>query len=175
MLSKLKIKLDVNSKDIRFNSGSLFQGFLMENIEGDYAKDLHNLKINPYSQYINVTKEETTWNISAISREAYEKIISPILDLDEIIIKDKNLKIKILDKSINIIKREDFIEKNLFEIFDSREINFKFLTPTAFKRDNRYLFIPEPTLIFQNLIRKFDSSGEEEIFSYDLLEEFLQH
>ena len=63
MLSKLKIKLDVNSKDIGFNSGSLFQGFLMENIDGDYAKDLHNLKINPYSQYINVTKEETTWNI----------------------------------------------------------------------------------------------------------------
>lgn len=171
MLSKLKIKLDANSKNIGFNSGSLFQGFLMEKIDGDYAKDLHNLKINPYSQYINVTKEETTWNISATSREAYEKIISPILDLDEIIIKDKNLKIKILDKSLNIIKREDLIEKNLFESFDSKEINFKFLTPTAFKRENRYIFIPEPTLIFQNLIRKFDSSGEEEIFSYDLLEE----
>lgn len=171
MFSKLKIKIDVDSKDIGYNSGSLFQGFLMENINSDYAEYLHKLKVNPYSQYINKTKDETYWNIATTNKEAYEKIINPILSLDEIIIKDKDLKLKILDKSLNIIKREDFIEKNLFESVDSKEINFNFLTPTAFKRDNRYVIIPEPALIFQNLIRKFDSSGEEEIFSYDLLEE----
>ena len=171
MFSKLKIKIDVDSKDIGYNSGSLFQGFLMENINNDYAEYLHKLKVNPYSQYINKTKDETYWNIATTNKEAYEKIINPILSLDEIIIKDKDLKLKILDKSLNIIKREDFIEKNLFESIDSKEINFNFLTPTAFKRGNRYVIIPEPVLIFQNLIRKFDSSGEEEIFSYDLLEE----
>ena len=171
MFSKLKIKLDINSREIGYNSGSLFQGFLMENIESDYANNLHTLKINPYSQYINRTKEGTYWNIGATNREAYEKIISPILELDEVIIKDKDVKLKILDKSLNIIKREDFIEKNLFENFDSKEIVFNFITPTAFKRDNRYVIIPEPALIFQNLIKKFDSSGEEKIFSYDLLDE----
>lgn len=171
MFSKLKIKLDIDGKEIGYNSGSLFQGFLMEKIEPEYASKLHNLTTNPYSQYINRTKEGTYWNISATNREAYEKIITPILELDHVIIEDKDLKLKILDKNLNIIKREDFIEKNLFESFDSKEVEFKFLTPTAFKKNNRYVIIPEPGLIFQNLIRKFDSSGEEEIFSYDLLQE----
>lgn len=171
MFSKLKIKINIDSKNIGYNSGSLFQGFLMENIMNNYADHLHNLKINPYSQYIERSKYGTYWNITTTNREAYEKIIIPLLSLDEIIIKDKDLELKILDRNLNIIKREDFIEKNLFESFDSREINFKFLTPTAFKKNNRYVIIPEPGLIFQSLIRKFDSSGEEKIFSYDLLEE----
>lgn len=171
MFSKLKIQLDINSRDIGYNSGSLFQGIIMENIESEYADKLHNLKTNPYSQYINRTKEGTYWNIAVTNREAYEKIIGPILDLDEVIIKDRDVKLKILGKSLSIVKREDFIEKKLFENFDSREINFNFLTPTAFKKDNRYVIVPEPALIFQNLIKKFDSSGEEKIFSYDLLDE----
>lgn len=171
MFSKLKIKLDIDRKEIGYNSGSLFQGFLMEKIETEYASALHNFKTNPYSQYINRTKDGTYWNISATNREAYEKIIIKVLELDEVIIEDKDLKIKILDKSLNTIKREDFIEKNLFENIDSKEIDFDFLTPTAFKKNNRYAIVPDPALIFQNLIRKFDSSGEEEIFSYDLLNE----
>lgn len=171
MFSKLKVKLDIDSKDIGYNSGSSFQGFLMEKIEPEYASKLHNLTTNSYSQYINRTKEGTYWNISATNREAYEKIITKILELDEVVIEDKDLKLKILDKNLTVIKREDFIEKNLFENIDSKEIDFKFVTPAAFKKNNRYVIIPDPALIFQSLIRKFDSSGEEEMFSYDLLEE----
>lgn len=171
MLSTLKLKIDTNSKDIGYNSGSLFQGIIMENIEVEYAEKLHNLKINPYSQYVNRTKDGTYWNISTTNKEAYEKIICPILELDKFFINDKGIELKILEKNLNTVKRDDFIEKNLFENFDSRELTFNFLTPTAFRRDNRYIFLPEPALIFQNLIRKFDSTGEEEMFSYELLRE----
>lgn len=171
MLSSLKIKLDNIDEIIGYNWGSLFQGVLMENIDSQYADKLHKLKVNPYSQYIKRSKEGTYWIISTTNREAYEKIISPILEVDKVVLKNKNLEIKIADKFLNIIKREEFIEKNLFDNNNKQKIIFNFLTPTAFKKDGIYVILPEPELIFQNLIRKFDESGDETIFSHDLLNE----
>lgn len=170
LLSRLKLKLCIDSEDIGYNSGSLFQGVLMEKIDSDYAFKLHNLEINPYSQFIKKSSFGTFWCISATNEEAYQKIISPLLKLDKIFLEKKNLEIKISEKKLERISRSDFVEKNLFKNSNERII-FNFLTPTAFKRDNRYIIIPEPYLIFQNLMRKFDSTGKDEIFSPELLEE----
>lgn len=171
MLSKLKIKLDIDSRDIGYNSGSLFQGVLMEKIDREFGSKLHNLTANPYSQFIRRSSEGTIWQVSTTNREAYEKILLPLLELDKIFLKNKNQELKILEKTLETVPREEFIEENLFGKENADRIIFNFVTPTAFKKDNRYIIIPEPGLIFQNLIRKFDSSGGEQIFSYELLDE----
>ncbi len=171
LLSKLKIKLDINSGDIGYNSGSLFQGVLMEKIDMEFGLKLHNLPTNPYSQFIRRSIEGTFWQISTTNKEAYEKVLLPLMHLDKVFLKNKNMELKILEKTLETVSREEFIEENLFEKEDNSRIIFNFVTPTAFKRDNRYIIIPEPGLIFQNLIRKFDASGKEQLFSYELLNE----
>lgn len=171
MLSKLMMKLDPGASNIGYNSGSLFQGVIMENIDSKYADKLHNLPYNPYSQYILKNNEELYWVICGVSYEAYENVILPLLELNTIEIKNKNIEIEMKDKKLETINRERFISEELFNSEVKSRASFHFVTPTAFKSNNKYVFIPTSRYIYQSLMNKFDSSGREEVFSIDILDE----
>ncbi len=171
MLSKLMIKLDNQVSNIGYNSGSIFQGIIMETIETDYANKLHHLSYNPYAQYILRKNNALYWMISGINHEAYENIILPLLELNKVLLKNKNLEIEVLDKKLTTINRERFIGEELFHSEIKNRVSFNFISPTAFKSNNRYIFMPNSRYIYQSLMHKFDSSGKEEVFSIDLLNE----
>ena len=115
MLSQLKIQLEDENKVLGYNSGSIFQGLIMEIIDPDYGERLHHLSINPYSQYIKRTKKGAEWIITTLNQEAYEKIITPLLEVDQIDLKKKELKLSIYDRELKKLSRQAFVEKHLFE------------------------------------------------------------
>lgn len=171
MLSQLKIRLDYQGDKLGYNAGSLFQGLLMETIDSAYGKLLHSLSNNPYSQYVYRNQEGTYWILSACNKTAYKEIIQPIIKKDTFYLKKKEKELKVLDRELKMISRTGFIENHLFSQDVKESLILTFRTPTAFKRKNRYVIVPEPGLIFQSLMKKFDDSGEEKIFSEELLEE----
>lgn len=170
MLTHLRLKLDLKEKGLSYQSSYLFQGVLMEIIDTNIAEILHNLPYNPYSQWLEINRDIGYWNIYGLNEFAYENIIKPILDIEYIYLENKNAKIDIKDINLSKKPRGKLIEENLFGE-NSRNIDIKFKSPTSFKRDNRYVIFPDSRLIFQNLMKKFDATGEETVFSYELLED----
>ena len=59
MYAKLRIELD--SSQISYQQSSNLQGVLMEQIDTDYAQELHQYSLNPYSQYVVKEKDKTVW------------------------------------------------------------------------------------------------------------------
>lgn len=175
MFSKLIMKLDIDNNNIVYNSSSIFQGFLMETINRAYAEKLHDLSYNPYSQFIYKNKEGTFWIVTSLNTDAHDNIINPLLEIEKVNLKNKNLEINISNKNLEIIKRENLIGSYLFEDNPQRRFNFNFKTPTAFKSQGKYVIIPNSRLIFQNLMKKFDSSGKEQIYSNELMDSISNH
>ena len=56
MYAKLRIELD--SSQISYQQSSNLQGVLMEQIDTDYAQELHQYSLNPYSQYVVKEKDK---------------------------------------------------------------------------------------------------------------------
>ncbi|MDO5719054.1 MAG: CRISPR-associated endoribonuclease Cas6 [Tissierellia bacterium] len=173
MLSSLRFKLSSNGKCLGYQSSSLFQGVLMESISDYTAEDLHNYIYNPYSQFIE-RDDYSYWCIRGINEYAEENILKPLIGMKTIFLKNKNMDLKVLDMKYETINRNEFIEKYLFGEANNK-IDFSFITPTAFRSEGRYIVVPSTRLIFQSLMKKFDESGKEKIFSYDLLEDMEKH
>ena len=79
MLSSLNIELEGKIEKSRNDLlGSLFQGFIMENIDTDYADTLHVSTLHPYSQYVTMTDDKIIWTLNTLNAEAKEKIADKI-------------------------------------------------------------------------------------------------
>ena len=89
MYAKLRIELD--SSQISYQQSSNLQGVLMEQIDTDYAQELHQYSLNPYSQYVVKEKDKTVWYICTVNEEAYENIILPLEELKQITIRIQTL------------------------------------------------------------------------------------
>ena len=153
---------------------SLMQGVIMDRIDPAYARRLHDSSIHPYSQYVEEQEGEILWHIQALTREAEEEVIGPLLDSSfkgaELLHRQETLIAK--DKMIRSTSYEELIEG--FYLGDcGRNLNLQIRTPMAFKQNGKYCIFPTPRLIFQSLMLRFDAcSPDSTIFSPDLLEEF---
>ena len=92
---------------------SVFQGILMQEIDADYAEQLHLSQLHPYSQHIISDKEKTIWRIYTLDEEAYQQIILPLLNpkFDSFTIERDQVKIKIVDKKLSTSSRQRLIEE----------------------------------------------------------------
>ena len=153
---------------------SLLQGVLMEKMEPSYAAFLHESRIHPYSQYVECRDEEILWHVNALTREAEEYILGPLLEgcLEEVILQNRDETLRIVERSVETCTYESMIEEYYLGEC-SRYIPLRICTPMAFKQNGRYCIIPSPRLIFQSLMRRFDACQEENtIFTEELLQEF---
>ncbi len=144
----------------------------MECIDTDYAKALHEAPFNPYSQYCFKDKEggKLIWHISALTCEAAEYIVDPLIKRDSFEIRGLNSIYTVVQqetKSIPLKALTDIIQSQ------SREkASIRFVTPTAFKSKGQYVFMPSARLIFQNLLMHYSQIYEgskevdEETISY---------
>lgn len=173
MLSSLNIELEGKIEKSRNDLlGSLFQGFIMENIDTDYADTLHVSTLHPYSQYVTMTDDKIIWTLNTLNAEAKEKIADKIKKMEKVDIKYKEREYKIVSTKEKSISYKDLVKENYLKD-GSRRLKVSFLTPTSFKQDGRYVIFPTVRLIFQSLMLKFDkSSSDMEVFGKDILETF---
>ncbi len=147
MLAQLTIELETNDR-IGYLQSSLFHGVLMEHVSPEYAEILHESKLHPYSQYL-LYKNKLYWIISTTNQEAYQSIIEPLLkpDFDTIHLDKKDIDIKIINRSLKLSSNKELLNKFYLEQSD-KYLTIEFITPTAFKSDGHYIFIPDVRLIF---------------------------
>lgn len=172
----LKINYVENQKYGPF-LGSLFQGFLMEKIDTEYAEFLHTNGVHAYSQY--VTKEEDTlkWSICTLNADAKDNIINKLLSLNikEITLTHRNETFEVISYKVKEIGDEKLISDYYFGNC-SRYLTIEFITPTAFKSNGKYVIYPDFRLIFQSLMNKFDAfSTNTETYSEEALEAIVNY
>lgn len=172
MFAELRMELD--SDAINYQQSSNLQGVIMENISSDYAEKLHVTGLNPYSQYVVREKGKTVWYIKTLTDEAYEKILLPMMKLEVIQLKKKGIWSKILSREI-CSWNEDALVKEFYEEACSRYLELDFLTPTAFKREGKYINYPDLSLVYGSLMRKYsDASKALHMVDNEILKELCE-
>lgn len=177
MLVSYELKLKINDlKNYKiYNWGSVLQGVLLEDIESQYVEKLHNMKYNPYSQYIYLNEDnEYVWRINTIGEEAYNNILkNNILNKQFIVVKQKDIQIDIIEKKLISFTNINELFKKWFICNDaSNTIRYKILTPVSYKINNKYVIVPDIDMILSNIINKWNSFSTNHI-DKDIYEEYI--
>lgn len=178
MIATLTMELEVpEGVFFSFQKSSLLQGVLMEHISPEYALKLHENGLKPYSQSVIVKKGKTFWHINTLSKEAYENMILPLLasDFEAFDLSHSDVTIKIKDKTLKTGSYDKLIDQYYFGEGD-RHIRVAFGTPTAYKREGKYVFYPDISLILGSLMRRFDAFSEKAgMCSEETLEQLVEY
>ena len=161
MLKLLEIELELPpGEKINISMGSVMHGVLMEMLPPNFARQLHEENLRPFSQcvFFDKSKNKSVWRIGTLNFETYEQIILPLLERKSIFVKQKDYKINLRDKKILL---DTSCENLADEIFPTSEIplraDLQFLTPTSFKREGGYVIFPENFLIIQSLLQRWNT------------------
>lgn len=153
---------------------SLLHGVLIQQLSNEYAEKMHESTVRPYSQFLDERTNE--WNIQLVSDEANREIGTCILkdDFTSFYLKNREWTVPIIEKKV-FTKSYDQLLKEVYFMDCSRYITIKFLTPTAFKQNKRYIYYPDIRLIFQSIIQKHDAiqiktKFEDEQILVDIIE-----
>lgn len=164
MIHKVGIEL-VLPENVKINSnmGSVFHGLLMELMDSDEATLLHDeSSIRPYSQYVYYDKESQTpvWCINMLDENAENIILPHILENIGVSLKLVQKGYSIIMKGIIYDKKTDYdiMADDIF-LADtiSRNVDIDFITTTSFKKNGRFVIMPELYLIFQSLMNKWNA------------------
>lgn len=172
---RMELKTDAGEK-MGYLQSSLFQGVLMENISKEYAESIHITGLHPYSQFIS-SKDRLIWIVKTLNDEAYNGIIVPLLSpgFKSFELKHKELSIEVINKTIKTKSYEE-----LMKTFNSEQtdkfIKVEFESPTAFKSDSSYVFMPNTRLIFGSLMRKYSAASDTtDMTDDDTLDYIVDH
>lgn len=172
MLSTLKIKLkSLPEEKLSYQVSSLLHGFLMTNIDYEYAEYLHQSNLKPYSQHLEFYNDERVWIITTLNKQAYEYIIKPLLDetINSVYLENRDLHIPIVSKEVSHKSYDELMDETFFANC-SRYLSLKFITPTAFKSEGEYMFYPTIRHIFNSFIKKYDASNDSsKIYTPELI------
>lgn len=150
-----------------FFMGSIFHGLLMDLLPMETRGWLHTCARRPYSQYLLWNHEEQTlsWTINSLQRIAYESIIEPMLAVGgELELKQKGYSVQVIDK--NIIRStcyEELVDYHLGGecTYKIHEINLR--TPTTFKHNGMYTLFPDISLLYGNLLNRWNIFSTSEL------------
>lgn len=176
MLTKFEIKLSDPENNINRNMASLFHGFIMEQLPLHYVQTLHENGLRPFSQNITTNGDTAKWTICTLNDECSKIFTESIMNMPDVYIKHKNMRFDIISKNINSTTYKNFIDNTYFHKNISRNFIIYFNTPTAFKKDGRYIFFPNLEMIYKNLIRRFDEfSDEYRLYDEEMIESLLEN
>ncbi len=163
MIARLEMKLKIESeKRISGQKVSLFQGALMELLDEEYVEFLHESKLHPYSQHLEVREKNWYWVVNCLDQEAVNKIIiQALMPIERIYLKKDEIEIQILEKKYTEKTSKDLMN-SFYEEEKSRYLNLHFVTPTAFKSGGKYVFYPDIRCIYQSCMNKYDAVMKEE-------------
>lgn len=168
MLRQIELELKLpKGKRINSNMGSIFHGLLMELFEGDVADILHiDTSVRPFSQgvYFNKEKQIPVWRISTMVGGLGDFLIESLSALKgyQVHLHQKDYYAGIVD----VCTETKISYKELAdEIFLAEEVpktwDISFVTTTSFKRDDRYVILPEMYLIFNSLLMRWNALNPE--------------
>lgn len=174
VLAKLRMKLD-KKDELSWQMASLFHGVLMEQLPEDYAVELHVSKRHPYTQHIERCGEDWYWIVTALNEDTANKMLKDILmNLSEFVLRKHQLSIRILEKSYQEVSNQE-LARAFYQEQASRYITIRFITPTSFKQNGRYVNYPDIRSMFSNLMNKYDASNHDEtMWDEDTLEQLTE-
>jgi len=154
--------------------GPQLQGVLMGTLDPVLASELHQTSINPYSQYVlpGAGLESVTWVLSGMDDAATTGIFAA---LENLATTGFRLEQRKIDVTPGKVETESIGKKDLdaafFAIDPPKKFKVKFLTPTAFRQQGEFTFLPEPRLVFQSLAMKYSQLVDGEEPGAELVEE----
>lgn len=175
MLSKLRMKLETDDNTISYYQSSNLQGVLMEQIDSIYAETLHQQGLHSYSQHIEQSEQGVFWIVKTLNKEAYQNIVLPLLaeDFQGFQIEKKNLTVRISKKDLVTVNKQDLLEE-FYQKPADKLLHIEFLTPTAFKRQGRYVIMPDLRLLYQSFMNKYSACSEDmEMYDEETLEQMV--
>lgn len=182
MLTILEYELQIKKdQTIHTSMGSIFHGWLMEQIDSNYVNQLHTQGLNPYSQHVykHPKTNQWYWRIATLNEEAMDQIIQPLIEknVDQITLVQKDM--TIATKQLAIKKQlaysqlaQNYYTKGIIE----RRHTLKLLTPCAFKRNGHYHVFPDIDLILKSLLNRWNAfSTDIKLEEENLLETLTEH
>lgn len=177
MSIELVISADSSIKIVQ-SIGSVLHGVLMELVGTEYAGRLHESGLRPYSQYVyfDKAKKQYIWNLSAVTADAVNRIVRPMLEMPEkIFLKQKRGYLYIKDRTI----LEETSYKALIQKFWSSDVFYtqamlQCMSTTSFKVDKQYIIFPEVFRIYRYLLRRWNQFSPFEAMDNDSLLEPLE-
>lgn len=147
--------MEIEAQSLNSNMGSIFHGYLMENINSEYADYFHSVSINPFTSCIY--KDDKTgkfyWRITMLNEMSYNMLMSAFKEgiPKSIYLSNKEMEVNI--KTFTLSK------KNIEEIFsdDRNTTSVKFITPTSFKSNGVNHIYPNITTLLQGIINKINT------------------
>lgn len=173
--AKLELKLEGNL-EISNQMASAFHGALMEMLPKEYAEELHESRLHPYTQHLEKRADGRYWIITALNEKAATLILQDtLLRIDGIDLKKHETYLSVVQRSYQELSEAE-LTKAFYEGNNGRYISIRFLTPTAFKQNGRYLNYPDIRSIYSNLMNKYDASNEQDSMKdEDTLEQLVQN
>lgn len=175
MMYKISIPF-ISTKRLKYTpvSSSVMHGMLMEKIDPVYADFLHTQSLRPYSQYVDYINGQNIWTLNLLGEEAYQQIARPVLSLDSAYIKHKGDDIRFSNAEIHVLTYEELLVSNKTTHHTSDTLKLEFVTPTAFKSNGKYNFLPSPRLILLSISKRFDNAFGIEENDYEALGEIIE-
>lgn len=141
--------------------GSIFQGALIEHMDKEWAEKMHGTGVRPYAQYLYRKEEKILWRIATLDDESFEHIVCPVMDKNKLLLKQKNCEIGL--EKLNVVQETSFssLEEKFWAGTDRiHHIDVNFLTTTSFKKNGTYCIFPETILLFNTLLRKWNTYSD---------------
>jgi CRISPR-associated endoribonuclease Cas6 len=180
-LVSLTIRLGVSPGDFKMRLCEMapyFQGVLMESLESSYATTLHESSFNPYSIRLSEADECVEWTICTLTAEAERNIIDHFLSgtFNTITLKSQgNRSLPIISKTITYLEHQQLV-RLFYSKPTGNRILIRFLTPTAFRQNNQYVFHPDLRLLLQNLMMRYGAIIENDKEPDEaMMQELLKH
>ena len=140
--------------------GSLLHGALMERLPKELVERLHEQDMRPYSQSVSWDKAGgfARWRIG---------VVEALRQGDGIFLRQKGYEVRLGERKL-------LAESSFEEIADTfflqetppKGAEISFCTPTSFKREGRYVMLPDFFLICQSLLMRWNRFAKE-IYLYD--------
>lgn len=159
--------------------GSVFHGAVMERISADSAELYHHMTLRPYSQavYWDAERRLPVWRLGFLTDEAYERIFQPISSCHSLHLKQKGIDVQL--GKFTIIKETDY-EKLAKQYIRQETVPggavWHIRTVMSFKKDGRYVILPDIRLIYQSLLQRWNTFSPETRLEEDgLLDQMMNH
>ncbi|WP_050698055.1 CRISPR system precrRNA processing endoribonuclease RAMP protein Cas6 [Anaeromassilibacillus senegalensis] len=139
-------------------------GWLMERVSPDFADQLHESNMRPFSQYLFVQRDtpfraEYHWNL--FTEEAAREITPLLCPSKPVLLRGGEKQIRIRRAEQEPFLTADTVEQcfTALEIPTSYKMNF--LTPTTFKTEEHYALYPTAELIVKSAVARFAQLGSD--------------
>lgn len=173
------VRLDMTicaDKDLSYQMASSFHGALMEQIESEYASELHSSQLHPYTQHLEKREDEWHWVVTTLNEKAYQEIIEKkLLKLQKFRLDKHEINLQISDRRYTELSDRE-LAFSFYQTCQNPYIIIRFLTPTAFKYQGKYINYPDIRYLYGNLMNKYESAhADESMRDEDTLEQLIEN